>query len=554
MLNINSYLTRYKECSPHTTISHIQSLLAQHNIEVEETKCWNDKQINAPKSVSIKLLNIPLLVNGKGVSALLARASAYAELMERLQNISFLAPSLFLNKKEMQHVLPPDRTLDGTIKYFCVNTQSIEYLPESLLLSTGSNGMCAGNTVAEALIQGLCEIMERIVLKKLYRDDIEFLPTIPLENFKNTLYEKYIEFLHNYGYQVTIKDCSLNEGYPVVGLFLTKGKAFRFNLGAAPDFYIALERCFTEIFQGKNANKLTEFLITKEPLFLQNETQVDYWERQLRYSLTQYAGNLKPNLLENTKTISLSEVVFSFKGAANKDTLINLLNLFLSKNKQVYIRDTSFLGFPTFHIFVPGDSNIVENLSNNYYLAKFEEIADTLLQIHTAHHDKLRELIKLIEYLLFDKAVFLNDKSSKAILSKLLKIPPMQVGNKINIQVLRSLLHYYINEKVSAIKILTSEINQLASSKLLSLKKIMELKYEGFPDHVILNSLSKNSAYTSLEELLLILDQPILLSNILREIKDSYKKDHLYDFLHKIHFFIKRYNFDQENLRSFFAN
>ena len=50
-------------------------------------------------------------------------------------------------------------------------------LPVSLMYTaTGTTGMCAGNSLEEAWVQGLCEIMERHAFHRFYTGAVEEAP------------------------------------------------------------------------------------------------------------------------------------------------------------------------------------------------------------------------------------------------------------------------------------------------------------------------------------------------------------------------------------------
>jgi ribosomal protein S12 methylthiotransferase accessory factor len=119
--------------------------------------------------------------------------------------------------------------------------------------------MCAGNSISEALIEGICEIFERYVLKIIYTDKSCSLPKISEEYLKTTCFWDFIVHLQLLGYSVAVHDCSLGGKYPVVGLFMEYAGSTHFNLGSAPDFILALERCFTEIFQGKSVENFKDY-------------------------------------------------------------------------------------------------------------------------------------------------------------------------------------------------------------------------------------------------------------------------------------------------------
>ncbi|MDB5788086.1 YcaO-like family protein, partial [Caballeronia mineralivorans] len=103
--------------------------------------------------------------------------------------------------------LPFVRQSDGEVVYFPSN------LVENLFVS---NGMSAGNTLAEAQVQCLSEIFERAVKREILEGEIA-LPDVPHE-----VLAKYpgilagIQGLEEQGFPVLVKDASLGGTYPVM--------------------------------------------------------------------------------------------------------------------------------------------------------------------------------------------------------------------------------------------------------------------------------------------------------------------------------------------------
>src|SRR5690606_36199666 len=131
--------------------------------------------------------------------------------------------------------IPYVRQSDDQVVYFPTN------LIENLYLS---NGMAAGNTLAEAQVQCLSEIFERAVKKEIIEGELA-LPDVPLE-----VLEKYpgilagILALEEQGFPVLVKDASLGGQFPVMCVTLMNprtGGVFA-SFGAHPNFEVALER------------------------------------------------------------------------------------------------------------------------------------------------------------------------------------------------------------------------------------------------------------------------------------------------------------------------
>ena len=86
--------------------------------------------------------------------------------------------------------------------YFCrpfysLCDRKVYYLPREVYYPFyGSHGVCAGNSREEALVQGLSEVIERYVQKKIIYGRLSLLD-IPLEYLKRfpQTYEMYQELL-----------------------------------------------------------------------------------------------------------------------------------------------------------------------------------------------------------------------------------------------------------------------------------------------------------------------------------------------------------------------
>lgn len=68
-----------------------------------------------------------------------------------------------------------------TLPFYSIKEKKVVYLPKSTYTPFyGSNGMCAGNSPEEALVQGLSEIIERVVQRRIFTEK-PALPDVPEE-------------------------------------------------------------------------------------------------------------------------------------------------------------------------------------------------------------------------------------------------------------------------------------------------------------------------------------------------------------------------------------
>ena len=400
---------KYKACSPEQTVSTVQSILAKLNIETEiEFFSNTGHDYSCRLRISNKgLKEFDIGVNGKGMSKIFALASAYGELMERLQNKalcrenviyatrnfvenanlqefskhqinSYLAFQYFPDESNkiisfsqlFDYIIPTffpthaqninKEVLRKENKIACIfapfvdlETNTCVDIPvEWFRAMCSSTGLCAGNTKEEALVQGINEICERYVLMKLFLKEY-ILPTIPMETFKgHNIYNRIADLKKDY--KVIIKDCSLDLGIPVIGLLLIKQNegSCSFRLGADFNIITALERCYTESFQGKNASEhiFNVFNIEKPSML-----------SQYQKALKNGTGTFPHCVLYDNKSESkFPHIDFS----TYEEELNYYISLFSKLNTSIYVKDNSFLGFPAYSIYIPGFSTVDDPLFN----------------------------------------------------------------------------------------------------------------------------------------------------------------------------------------------
>ena len=260
----------------------------------------NQSGIAFSNRITVKGLKIG--TNGKGMSREYALASGYAEFMERAENG-------MLARQHLETALQPEfgfyhhpdeiladagayaRDCDETVQRWfrvlnlCTDEEKqafllalsslyygredgkiplfpfidefsgkTVYLPVLLtLIATGTNGLAAGNTFHEAVVQGLSELFERYVQLEILRNDLT-LPEIPRDAIRFPGISELIRAIEETGrYCVRVYDASLGKGFPVAAALIIDRErgTFGFRFGAHPSFAVALERTLTEAFQGK---------------------------------------------------------------------------------------------------------------------------------------------------------------------------------------------------------------------------------------------------------------------------------------------------------------
>ncbi|WP_192034608.1 OsmC domain/YcaO domain-containing protein [Halomonas sp. YLGW01] len=278
--------------------------------------------------------------------------------------------------------LPFVRQSDGETVYFPSN------LIENLFLS---NGMSAGNTLAEAKVQCLSEIFERAVKREIIEQEIA-LPDVPMEVLK-----KYpdilegIEALEAQGFPVLVKDASLGGRFPVacVTLMNPKTGGVFASFGAHPSFEVALERSLTELMQGRSFEGLNDFM---PPTF--NSLAVTEPNNFVEHFIDS-SGLVSWRFFSAKADVDFCEWDFS---GTNDEEAACLFGMLEELGKEVYVAVFEDLGAPVCRILVPGYSEVypVEDLvwdNTNKSLLFREDI----LNLHALDDDQLADLLERLE-------------------------------------------------------------------------------------------------------------------------------------------------------------
>jgi len=282
--------------------------------------------------------------------------------------------------------LPYVRQSDGAVVYFPSN------LIDNLFLS---NGMSAGNTLAEAQVQCLSEIFERAVKREILEGELA-LPDVPPE-----VLAKYpgilagIDALEKQGFPVLVKDASLGGEFPVMCVTLMNprtGGVFA-SFGAHPSLEVALERSLTELLQGRSFEGLNDL---PRPTFESN-------------AVTE-PNNFVEHFIDSSGVVSwrffsakadYEFVEWDFSGHGENSNAIEAATLFgilEDMGKEVYMAVYDQLGATACRILVPGYSEIypVEDLiwDNTNKALLFR---DDILNLHRLDDTSLEALLERLE-------------------------------------------------------------------------------------------------------------------------------------------------------------
>ncbi len=282
--------------------------------------------------------------------------------------------------------LPYVRQSDGKVVYFPSN------LIDNLFLS---NGMSAGNTLAEAQVQCLSEIFERAVKREILEGEMT-LPDVP-----HAVMAKYpdilagIQGLEAQGFPVLVKDASLGGAFPVMCVTLMNprtGGVFA-SFGAHPSFEVALERSLTELLQGRSFEGLNDL---PQPTFESNAvTEPNNFVEHFIDS----SGVVSWRFFSSKADFDFVEWDFSGRGKnSNVEEAATLFGILEGMGKEVYMAVHEDLGAMACCILVPGYSEVypVEDLiwdnTNKALLFRAD-----ILNLHRLDDASLEALLERLE-------------------------------------------------------------------------------------------------------------------------------------------------------------
>ncbi|RUM41445.1 MAG: hypothetical protein DSY70_01315 [Desulfobulbus sp.] len=116
------------------------------------------------------------------------------------------------------------------------------------------NGPCAGNTMEEALLQGVSEVVERHVCAVISRHRIR-TPALDLQSVTDPVARDLIEKFSRNGIELRVNDFSLDTGIPTIAVLAWDPQTFPekselvYTAGTTPGADKALIRALTEIAQ-----------------------------------------------------------------------------------------------------------------------------------------------------------------------------------------------------------------------------------------------------------------------------------------------------------------
>lgn len=279
-------LDQDKVYPPEETVRRFKERLKEVDLDVlEDTVRIDNGRLDIPVYFSICGKDAEGVIGtkkqmGKGGTSEQAEASAVMELAERFSFFTFYRDRKNFLVEEYRNVRDraiPFELIAGSVHDNSYNLDIAEEIFSRLRLRWAQgynltreeqvlvpidwfhainefNGTSAGNSVEEALIQGICEIVERHVSCVISRNKVK-TPGIKVESLSDPTALDMVRKYDRAGIRLFISDFSMDIGIPSVGVLAYDPSTFPerseivWTAGTAPDPQKALSRALSEVAQ-----------------------------------------------------------------------------------------------------------------------------------------------------------------------------------------------------------------------------------------------------------------------------------------------------------------
>jgi ribosomal protein S12 methylthiotransferase accessory factor len=366
-------LDQDKIMPPEETVKRFKEKLIKVDLDIlEETTRIDNGRLDIPIYFSscgndaIKVIGTKKQM-GKGATTQQAEASAVMELAERFSFFSFCKnPENFLVEKysnikdstipfemiaQSVHDDSEDLEISKKIfenlplkwtKAFNLTRDQEVLIPFNWFFTINEfNGPSAGNCVEEALIQGICEIVERHVSSVISQNKLR-VPTINADSATDPMVVEMIQKYRNAGIKLYLSDFSLDMSIPSVGVLAYDPANFPekseivWTAGTAPDPQKALSRALTEVAQlAGDFNTSSNYVASGLPKFTKIE-DADY--------VTKRGKEVDITFLSDLSSDNI------------KVEIQNCISALAEKNMEVIVVNTMhpLLEIPAFYTIIPG--------------------------------------------------------------------------------------------------------------------------------------------------------------------------------------------------------
>ncbi|MEE4165383.1 MAG: YcaO-like family protein [Desulfocapsaceae bacterium] len=278
-----------KAIAPEETLTRFYQKIDQFDCKIlSEVKRIDNGRLDIPVYFSVCTDEARTLTGtkkqmGKGASSQQAKASACMELAERFSFFAFksdennfirgdyktmresqfpvIDPSYLLKSVDDENMSPAqlEKLLEGIPMQWTwathINTDELVLVPFSWFYAINEfNGPSAGNTIEEAALQGISEVVERHVCSKINQHQLE-TPLVDQESVNDPVARELLEKFKKNNIELYLSDFSLDTGICTVGALAIDRKTFPesseivFTAGTTPGPDKAIIRAVTEVAQ-----------------------------------------------------------------------------------------------------------------------------------------------------------------------------------------------------------------------------------------------------------------------------------------------------------------
>ncbi|MCB2182111.1 MAG: YcaO-like family protein [Desulfobulbaceae bacterium] len=282
-------LDQDKVCTPVETVKRFKERLKKLNLDVlKEVRRIDNGRLDIPVYFSICGKDALKTIGnkkqmGKGSTPEQSQASACMELGERFTFFSFMKNDdnfildTYANLKNSNYPLLPLEKLLQSVHDTTTDIDTMEKLIEDIPIQwtwatnltkqqevlvpfswfyaiNEFNGPSAGNTLEEAISQGLCEVVERHVSAVVSHDKVA-TPIIDTLTLQDPIARELMSKFTKNGIEVYLNDFTLDTGIPTVGALAIDRTTFPetseivYTAGTTPDPEKAVIRALTEVAQ-----------------------------------------------------------------------------------------------------------------------------------------------------------------------------------------------------------------------------------------------------------------------------------------------------------------
>jgi YcaO-like protein with predicted kinase domain len=412
---------KYKARKPEETIQIITDFFTNRGCQVQCTKIWNSEIGTFSCQYNLTFRGHKILTTyGKGATKIYSQASGLGELYERFcafpvscwnslgynefQKANYKKHKYYLNEKEQQNNIHQLLENDFTAPYIInANNQKDEKLLEDIFnirigdvlctvpyknldttlpqqeiytspllhgYTSGSNGLAAGNTIEEALIQGISELYERYAQTLFSMQTKTTYYYLNPNTFSDSI-QQLIKNITNLGYETKVYDLSYNFNIPVCMILLINKESHHYycHFGAFPILDIAVERCFTEIYQELTSLKEDETEQGYTKIYENSHVSLDMVTMNSEGSQPEIFLNY--NLIINSKMVNkCNDIIFLTTKDYDNNTILQHINKINAINhKQFFYYDLSLIPEMAAVHIVCDDfnyTNLAKSFLNNY--------------------------------------------------------------------------------------------------------------------------------------------------------------------------------------------